>query len=962
MKSLLIGASLAPLCVSLPAWGQSTPPSAIAPQEQAEGEILVTGSRIRRNVLDEPTPVTTVNQTAIDRSGLTSIADVLQRLSSSAGGINTKFNLSSNSGNPPDGGGISAGSAEIDLRYLSAKRTLVLVDGIRYVNGTAGYGIPASVDLNTIPIGMIDRVEMLQSAATPQYGSDAIAGVVNIITKAKQRGLQASAQVGSFRQGDGVTQDYEFSYGTGGSTTDVVFGGSYVKQDSVRASDRAISRFAVPYGTSCAAGGCDPDSGLGHFVVNDFGNPANAAGLDLTLKQPVLTGRTRFDPANPTGPNSDFKTQTPADHLNIKPYNYVLTPSERYSGWLSVRQEIGSGTTLRARAAYTHRSSVNQAGPITLGVGPGARNGNLLDTINVDATNAFNPFGVTLDAGADGRPSNYQYVARRLVETNGRRHSQTVDTMSLAATLNGSFNLGSRRFYWDANASIGLNDADHELAGNVNGLRAQQALGPAAGCTGACVPLNLFGGPGSITPAMLDYVTFTQRDSSSQELYDYTTNLSGELFDLPAGAVGIAVGYEHRLQRGSFNSDPIVAAGYAADIPAKSYAGRFDVDEVYGEVRVPLFRDVPAIHSLEVNGAVRHSSYSTFGSNTSFSGGAIWKPIPDLLLRGSYAESLRAPSIGELNGSASVFAAIFSDPCSDLNGRAGRPAASETVRRNCVANGVPANGSYIETATAIPVVTGGNMDLQPEQSRTLLFGGAYSPDWARRGGWASALTLEANYYDIKLDNAIASVGADFLLGRCAETGDVQSCGATTRIPSGRITQINARLVNIGGIRTRGLDVNLAYRSPQTGIGSFGLGVQSTFLFEYAEQLPISGGLASVDRVGTERGSPDQAYPRRKVNGTLDWRLGAVGASVTGRYISGVTETANDNRLAARFYGDVQLSYALPFLDRRPVLTVGVNNLFDQDPPACFSCTLNSFDPTTYDLPGQFGYVRVSFRI
>jgi len=254
------GASIAVLAflsfsAATPALAQDQPPATGA---SSTDDIVVTGSRIRRNPLDQDKPVVTVDESAIQRTGLSSIADVLQRLPSAAGGLNTKVNNAGNIGGPPDGTGVSSGSAEIDLRYLGAKRTLVLVDGLRYVNGSAAGGIPASVDLNTIPTNMIERVEVLQSGASPLYGTDAIAGVVNIITKQSQVGLRANAQYGQYGQGDGGTQNYELSYGIQSTQTgtSAVFGAYYTKQEGVSTADRDISQFPTPGATSCTAGGC----------------------------------------------------------------------------------------------------------------------------------------------------------------------------------------------------------------------------------------------------------------------------------------------------------------------------------------------------------------------------------------------------------------------------------------------------------------------------------------------------------------------------------------------------------------------------------------------------------------------------------------------------------------------------------------------------------------------------------
>jgi iron complex outermembrane receptor protein len=954
MKRSLAGSSIYALVIALgiipaAALAQAAPENMPAQQaadaagDEAGGDIVVTGSRIRRDPLDNPSPVVTVDEAAIARTGLSSIADVLQRIPASSGGLNTKFNNSGNLGNPPDGGGVGAGSAAIDLRYLGAKRTLVLVDGLRYVNGASASGIPGTVDLNSIPDVMIQRVEVLQSAASALYGSDAIGGVVNIITRSGQKGFRASAQYGQYlKEDDGATQNYQLSWGGGTDRLQIDLGGYYTKQDSVRAADRAISQFPNPGQTSCAdpIGGCSSFTSLGRFLVND---------QNITLRAPVLTGRPVYDPTLATG---DFRAFTAADRFNFGPYNYFLTPNERYGTFANVRAEFTEAFNVRVKTVWNHRESQNQAAFLPLGIGPDVGNGNLLDTISVDATNPYNPFGVTLVPG-----QNYTAIFRRLIEAGQRTYNQTVDTWSVTGTIDGKFDLFGRNWYYDANAVIGSNDAHQLFTGNVNAARLQQALGPLAQCTGACVPFNFFGGVGSVTPQMLAFVAFDERSRSEQRLQDYTLNISGELFDLPGGPVGVALGYEHRDQRGSFNPDPIIQAGLGADIPAQAARGRFNVDEVYGELRLPLIRDVPFLNLVELNGAVRHSNFSTFGSNTTLTGGGLLKPVADLLLRGQYAESYRAASIGELFGAQSRFDQPLADPCSNI---AGSPyQTSATVRTNCAANGVPTNGSYAEPTGQLPVLTGGNAALQPETARTWLFGGVYSPEWARQG-FASALSLEVNYYDIKVKGAIASIPADVLLNRCPETGDALSCAAVVRTPSGIISSINGVLLNTSAIRTRGIDVTFNARTRDTGAGLFGLSISGNYLLKYSEEVPATTGTTVIDYTGTERGSPDQAYPHFKGQATLDWDIGPVAAAFTGRYIDNVAETADGNELKSRFYGDVQLTFRPGWVGERLGLTLGINNVFDTDPPACFSCSLNNYDPTTYDVPGRFGCARLSY--
>lgn len=930
---------------------QAGPPSAGEMEE-----VVVTGSRIRRDPLQQTQPVVTLGEEDLLRTGLSSTAEILQRLPGAGGGLNSRFNNSGNFGNPPDGGGVGAGSAEVDLRYLGSRRTLVLVDGLRWVNGSSASGVPSATDLNTIPSGLIDRVEVLQEGASPIYGSDAIAGVINIITKRRQEGFQASAQVGLYEEGDGLTQDYDLTWGAETGGTSIVAGVSYVKQQSVFASDREISRFPTPGVTACDAS-CSSGTPFGRFILS---NPVTGADLDLTLRG-VVQGRPVFNPLAPLA--GDFRAFTTPDRFNFQPFNYVQAPSERIGTFLNVTQELGAGIRFTGKAVYNDRQSSNQAAPIPLFVGPDAGNGNLLDTISIDASNPFNPFGVTLSSGGATGPANYAFIGRRFVEAGPRQYRQDVDTWYLSGTLDGSFEVLGKDWFWDANGIWSRNKASQSFEGNVNAQRLQQALGPIAGCTAPCVPFNLFGGPGTITPEQIEYVTFTQRDSSRQRLAGGSLNVSGELFDLPAGALGIAVGYEYRDQKGRFDPDATVAAGLGSDIPARPTSGQFDVHEAYGELRVPLVRDVPFLEEVEASVAARYSNYSTFGGETTYRAGLTWRPVEDVLFRGSWGEGFRAPGIGELFGTPSRFDQEIVDPCSDLLGLAGGPAASAAVRANCIARGVPANGSYVQNNPQLSVITGGNPDLQPETSESWTVGAVYSPEFARNQSWADRLDLEVNYYDIKLEGAIQPIGADTILGRCAETLDLASCAAITRTASGAVNQINGLLQNIGAIDTRGIDATITWRGPETAFGSFGLSFNNAILLEYTETVPSTTGSGEIEREGTERGSPDQAFPEYKFTAVLDWQQGDWSTSFTGRYISSVKETqADDNKLGTRFYGDAQVTFSPEALDRKVGLTLGVNNLFDTDPPGCFSCGLNNFDPGTYDVPSRFFYVRLNYRL
>jgi iron complex outermembrane receptor protein len=962
LGALLSGAGIA--------HAQDPAPPAAAPQATAQqappaaqGEIVITGSRIRRDPLSQDSPVVVVDQEAMAKTGLAAIADVLQRLPSAAGGLNSKFNNSGNLGNPPDGGGVGAGSAEIDLRYLGAKRTLVLVDGLRFVNATSASGIPATVDLNTIPANMIERIEVLQAGASPLYGSDAIAGVVNVITVQRQRGLRLSAQYGQYlKHDDGKTQDYQASWGNGsGGPIEVVVGAAYVKQGEVRSDDRSISLFPNPGQTACDAT-CSSATAGGRFDLRTGANVGTPLFGNFTIAN--------FPDFTPTF--GELRTwRSPEDRFNFAPYQYILTPNKRYGVWGTVKAELSPTVNLRLRGLWNRRKSQNQAAFEPLFIGPDAGNGagSLFDTLSFDVTNPYNPFGITLESGVNpdgtpnGRTPTYSTVRRRLIEAGQRTFDQRVTTVSLNATLDGQFGMLDHDWYWDVNAIYGLNKAKQSFTGNVRADRVALAIGPLATCqaTAGCVPLNLFGGAGSITPEMLNWIAFTEHDKSRQKLAGFTANLTGDLFELPAGPVGVALGVEHRYQSASFDPDPIISAGLGADIPAQPASGHYNVDEIYGEIRVPIVKDKPGAYSLEFSGAVRHSEYSISGGATTFTATGLYKPIHDLLFRAAYSTGFRAPSLGELFGGRSRFDLPANDPCTSAAG--GLFQTDATVRANCIANGVPADGSYAEDQGGqLPIITQGNENLKPEKSKNLLLGVVYSPEWARHGG--HSFSVEANYYDIKVTNAIGAIDPNVTLNNCALLGDAASCALVKRTANGFINEIDGTLDNLDSIRTKGLDFTSSYRSPMTGAGRFGLTFNATRLLKYV--LTASDGFVVLDRKGTEKGTPDQAYPKWKGNATLDWSLGDFAASVTGRYVQDVTEINPNNglpnKLGSRLYGDFQVIYTMPFLERRMALTGGINNFGDKDPPGCFSCSVNNYDPTTYDVPGRFAYIRLSYKM
>jgi iron complex outermembrane receptor protein len=691
----------------------------------------------------------------------------------------------------------------------------------------------------------------------------------------------------------------------------------------------------------------------------------------------------RYVPAAEGAPRTDdFHQFTTADRFNFQPFNFIMTPSERYSVYAQGETHLTDTTNFYLKGLFNNRRSTNQAAPEPLFIGPEAGNGvgNLLDVTNISRLNPYNPFGIDLNTATDF------VVFRRPTEGGPRIFEQNVDTYYFGGGFRGDFTFANRDFAWDLNAAWSRNQADQITHGSYNALKVANALGPAGrdasgnlvcgtpDATGlvanpipSCVPLNIFG-LNTITPQMLSYIQPTLHDTSEQELRDFTANLTGTIVQLPAGGLDFAVGYEHRKQSGEYQPDAIYVAGESAGVPSLPTKGEYDVNEYYGELRVPILRGVPGADLLQISAAARSSDYSLFGTDTTYKAGLNWRPISDLLLRGTYAEGVRAPGIGELFGSFARFDTTIQDPCSDLGSK---PAATQA---NCLALGVP--NTYTQPNPQISVVTGGNPALVPETSKGYTGGFVYSPRFAQGVPWSDNLSLEFTWYKIKLDQTILARDAQVQLNGCVATLDPVLCSGIGRTGGGVINRFNNQLINIGGTETKGFDINLRYVIPETPAGRFGITWQNTKLQTYVDHVQTTDGFQDVAREGTEKGDTGQAWPKWKSTLTGDWSLRDFAASVTVRYTDSVTETcvgleglglcsdynANDNlstnKMKAVTYVDLQATWRPAALNDAWAFTVGANNVLDEDAPFCFSCASNSFDASTYDVPGVFWYARV----
>lgn len=941
--------------------------SAYGQEEKQVEEVVVTGSRILRNPLDEAAPMTNLSVEDLEKTGLTNFGDILQQLPVTGSAINSRFNVPGNSGFPQDGTGIGAGASEVSLRNLGAKRTLVLVDGRRWIPGASASGVPVAVDLNTIPANVIQRVEVLQDGASAIYGSDAIGGVVNVITNRSFEGFKLDAQASGYDEGDGESYNISALWGVGNDETHIVFSASRVDERGIQTADRAQSAFPSPFATSCEAGGCSSFTPQGRFILGP-----NLGGADITLNDGVLNDGMgnipNFDPSNPA--SGDFHAFTAADRFNFNGpgFNFLRTPNERYNLFTSVSHKFNDDLEFIAKASYTNRNSATQGAPEPLCLGNGCGNA-ILDNIVIDADQIYNPFGVDLSV-ANG---NLDFFGRRPLESGPRMFEQNVDTYFFSGGFEGKFEIGDRNYYWDFTTSYGNNRGVQQKAGSHNAARLAVALADPAVCAAVpnCVPFNFFGGQGpdgtgSITQEMLDFVGFVQRDISDQTLLDISGNLTGAIAELPAGTLAFATGFEYREHEGSFQPDPVAESGETAGIASGATSGEFDVTEFYAEINIPLLANVAGADYLELNSALRNSDYSSFGSETTFKVSSLWRPISDLSLRASVSTGIRAPGIGELFGGAAREDFTFLDPCADVLGNLGTAnggrdsAQPQNIIDNCAALGIPT--TFAQTNPQLSARSTGNDELIAETSDSQSFGLVYSPSWTDDVSWAESITFSLDYYNVEVEDAIQGLFAGDIIDNCVSGASLDNtfCNLVQRSPSGSVNIVENRLQNIGGIEASGYDIAVRYSGPTTDIGQFSWNVNATNLDEYTETTPTNP--SGTDLAGTITDETFQrAFPEWRMTSTLDWQYETFGAGITFRYVSDMDQPSG-NVLSSEVFTDIQFRYKPAIFEDKFSITFGANNVLDNDPAVCDACGSIGMSPVIHDLPGVVAYLRLSAQL
>ena len=959
-----------------------------AARRSAEEQITVTGSRIRRKDLTTAAPVTVVTRQQFETSGKATIGDFLQTMPEQGNAPNFQLNT----------GGVNYGAdgtTRINLRSLGIQRTLVLVNGRRVVPG--GLGASAAVDLNTIPTEAVDRVEVLKDGASAIYGSDAVAGVVNIITRRNYSGTDLGAQYGLSGHADAQTFDAHVTTGSSGETSGAMFSVRYFNQKDSGLRDRDWSNQALDF--DYTGGGANPSGssrtpqGTVRFdeLLDANGNgtgKANCNGNQLCLRltagaKPSL--RYIRDPAGQIcGPNNAgqtecfrvFNSKAPAngntgnDFYNFAAENYLTIPSTTVQAF-----SAGDAKFPVARGyyevSYVQRNSTQNAAPSPLN--PADYN-----NINVSKDSLYNPFGVDLN-----------FLGRRLVEFGRRTYSEELGTFRVVTGLDGVLSdvFGPLHgWYWDAAMNYGKTSGTFTTGGAFRNSRVASAVGPSMlDATGkavcvtqpgdiktvipGCVPINLLGGPnnGSIDPAAQDYLGFTGTSRAFDALYSVGLNLGGDLFTLAGDRpVGLAVGYEFRRQSGAQTADPIVQAGDSSDFNFKSTNGYFTVNEAFAELSVPLLANVPGVEALEASAAARYVNYSTFGGNFTYKFGARYTPIRDLTVRGTYSTAFRAPSISELYLGATENDPSATDPCVDLS------KLTPAQAGKCTANGVKGGGSGDNGLQEL-TRNGGNPKLDAETATSYSLGVVVQPQAVK------GLSVTVDYFNISIDKAIGTIGAPNILQGCFFNLNDDYCKLVVRNNAGAIQYISDVNQNIGQRTTGGIDLAVRYALP-TPVGRFAFGFDGNWLAFLDNTLKLATGNQTIHGVGNyDLG----ALPALKANVGADWSTDRIVAGVVGRYIGNFKECSNpgDPTTAAgglcaltntttnsfvRQVGhyvqvDLHGGYTLPSTLGKTSFFAGISNVFDQRPPYIYSAALANSDPSTYDYLGRYVYGRVQHK-
>lgn len=909
--------------------------------------ITVTGSNIRRVDVETSNPVFTIDKAEIQKSGKLTVGDLLQQMPTIAGGAT----------NPQVNNGGGTGASTISLRGLGSDRTLILINGHRTVTN----------DVNAIPAALIERVEVLRDGASATYGSDAVAGVVNFVLRSDYQGAEVTASYGISDHDDGARRGFNFVLGQTSEHGSLVVGVDYNKQNNTLAKNRKFSEtsYAISTDGYVYTYGNSSRSPTGQFsiprsVAEGFG--LNCPGTNARVNVTRNTGQAGSSPDQYhcyVTANDAYNTQVASVQLT--------TPSERGSIFFNGDYKISDSISMYATGYYNKTTAHQQLAPLPLifGTDSGA-------VLTHDSY--YNPFGVDIASGG-----------LRMLALGPRVTRNDTDVGQVTAGFKGNLPF-TETWQWDAGARWGKTTANTFSGGYLSSAGLAQAVGPSfMGSDGqvhcgtpdapidGCTPINLFG-LNQLTGAELERnVAALQALSITPSTHSYGTirnafaSANGDIIDLPAGALSAAVGLEYYKEYSYFEPDAISKIGdpevgtclTSQDACASAAKGTQSRKEVYAELLVPIVKDLPFAHSLTLTVGARYSKYDTFGSTTNSKFAIEYRPIEDLLLRGTVTEVFRAPTIGDLFSGVTPSATPYSDPC-----------AGNGYNNSPVCAGLSGPG-FIPATTQIRELIGSNDKLKPEFGKSFDFGVVYDPHWL------DGLSVSADLWRIYLNNTIGTLGVQTILSQCHDFG--RFCDLIgPRDDSGELTQVLDVAQNIGRLDAQGVDFAAHYRLPETAFGRFNFGLEATYLRNWDQEVVAgiretrthnAGNFISVNQGG------NGSYPRWRAVGTVGWALAGFDAGIQARYIGaskfGDTAPTPDgsntipvlpgHRQGGVTYFDLRAGYNIEPINT--YVQFGIDNVGDKKPPFVYQYTLNdSVDDRTYDLYGRyyFGSVTVKF--
>lgn len=905
-----------------------------ADAQASVADIVVTGSRIVSG-FDAPTPISVMSADRLAERGAANIGDALNELPAFR------------STQTPASTGLSAaagyiGGRILDLRGLGSVRTLTLVDGKRFVPSTT----QATVDTNMIPSIMLQRAEVVTGGASAVYGSDAVSGVVNLILDKKLTGYRFNAQAGISRYGDARTQQLGGAGGWQiGDRFHLVVGGEYEKNTGVESCPQRewCTNGLINWGRNPGLAGLPannilPDVHPWSASYNGVTTPPSSAyvGRLLPTLRPIdgiTFGRDgtprRFQFGSMANSLYQVGGENDGPGENIYFDFPIVSPTKRYTGMAHLSWEASDALTLELAANYGHSEGFHRAvayrnTALTI------RSDNpflprsddpTLDIPTILANSGLTSF--TLGKGFDDIGPGQLHVRNKVFRS------------VLAAT----YDLGSG---WKADAyyQYGRNSFRSDLTGGTVTSRLLNAIdavsvggtptcrinadASTANDDPNCVPLNPFGyANGPTFDAAKAYVTANGYQTNVTTQHVAAANVTGSLFDLPGGPLGIAVGGEYRSDTVNGGTDAISRAGGFFTAGGSLISGKIEVMEGYGEMEAPLLRDVPFVRELSVNGAVRRTHYkrssdflpSSSLNVTTWKAGGVWAPIDAVRFRVTRSRDIRAPNVSELFGPTVRTQGILTDP---------------------------AQGGL---QTVSPILQGSNPNLQPEKADTFTVGLVLQP----KGGFIGRFRASVDYYNIKISDAISTLGQQNIVTRCFE-GDALSCSLVQRDSSGAITLITDTQQNVNELIAKGVDFELSYGQP---IGS-NSAISARLLASHVRDLITIDSVGPTERAGQTglRAGTPPGIPDWTVDGTINLDVGDYFGFTThvrwinkgfynsaffgpdqDGYVITAPTSSNINSVPSRTYVDLMATFKiLRDGDRRFDFYVGVDNLFDVDPP------------------------------